>query len=404
MSAVTSPVVAPEPHAELPAKTKIGNYVIDRKIAAGGMATVYAASHAVLPRRAALKVMHATMLVHPGAAQRMLIEATVLARVDHPGSVEVYDCGTLPDGRAWIAMELLGDLPLSSVLAAKGPLPVAEVLPLMRAIATTLRAAHARGIVHRDLKPENVLVQGPAEARAYRVIDWGIAHQQACPRVTQQETTLGTPTYMAPEQARGDALDGRCDVYALGVLAYEALTGGPPFQASSSIATLVEHLTRRPTPLPHLRADVPDAVAALIHTMLAKDPERRPTAAQVCERIDAFTPDDLTATAPAETWQDAHNHLSTWPDGVATAPMLAAGSGPAPARAPRLARGSAPPGPVAVERRRRVHQPRIEAVLVPRETDDAPPPAEDPLDDDDNVFVDDIELSDLRLLAIAAAS
>ena len=267
---------------------RIGNYRLVRQLANGGMGAVYEAVHTILPRRAALKVMHRELLAVDGSARRLLQEASILETFHHPGVVRVHDCGTLPDGRPWLAMELVHGVTLSSRLARLGPMTVAQVLTLLDAIAEVLVVAHARGIVHRDLKPDNILVDGGGTV-PLRVIDWGIACQDLPgPRLTFGDTTLGTPSYMAPEQARGLRVDGRCDIYALGVLAFEALIGEVPFVGTSAVDVMTQHLTTPPPPLQRLRPDVPAFLAALVAQMLAKEPDDRPTARQLRELLAAF--------------------------------------------------------------------------------------------------------------------
>jgi serine/threonine-protein kinase len=279
-----APTDAGTPGTMLPGSV-VGSYRLGRRIARGGMGMVYEAAHVILPRRAAVKVMHPELIENQVAVQRMLQEACILEAFAHPGVVKVFECGTLPDGRVWLAMELIGGRSLSGHLACLGPLRVDELLGMIGTIADVLAAAHRSGIVHRDLKPENILVVGSALADL-RLIDWGIALQPTLgPRLTLEDTTVGTPTYMAPEQVRGLRPDGRADVYALGVLAYEAATGTPPFTGPNGIEVALKHLTDRPLPLRVHRSDLPGGLASLIDRMLIKDPELRPTMAEICERL-----------------------------------------------------------------------------------------------------------------------
>jgi len=262
----------------------VGSYRVHHLLAQGGMAMVYDAAHRILPRRVALKVMHQHLLDRPEAAQRLLQEACILEAFAHPGAVRVFDCGVLPDRRPWIAMEYVGGESLAALFARAGALPIATVVGLMTAIADVIAAADRAGIVHRDLKPENVLVVDPAGGEV-RVIDWGIAHHPVGPRLTLENLSLGTPTYIAPEQALGRPVDGRADVYALGVIAYEAVVGRPPFASDHALAMVLKHLLEAPPPVRAQRPDVPCCLAALIEAMLAKDPEHRPTAREVRARL-----------------------------------------------------------------------------------------------------------------------
>ena len=283
---------APSP-APVPVRDeRVGGYLLIRQLANGGMAVVYEAAHTVLPRRAALKVLHRDLLAVDGSAERLLQEACILETFRHPGVVQVYDSGVLPDGRPWLAMELVTGATLATRLARSGPITPGDLVDLLRAIAEVLAAAHDHGVVHRDLKPENVLVEGPGFTRV-RLIDWGIAWREPVgASAGTGDTTLGTPTYMAPEQARGLRVDGRCDVYALGIVAYEALTGAPPFSGTGAVDVMMKQLTATPQPLRELRPDLPRPLIALCEQMLAKDPRDRPTAAALVETLTALAEQD----------------------------------------------------------------------------------------------------------------
>ena len=279
--------VSPE-YGILPPGTVVGSYRLGRRLARGGMGMVYEGAHSILPRRVAVKVMHPELIDHPIAARRMVQEACILEAFAHPGVVRVHECGTLADGRPWLAMELVEGRALSAHFAERGPLDVDDLIALLAALTDVLAAAHRSGIVHRDLKPENVLVVGPTLSNL-RLIDWGIAMQPTLgPRLTLEDTTVGTPTYMAPEQVRGLRPDGRADVYALGVLAYEAATGAAPFSGPNGIEIALKHLTDRPPPIAQRRGDLPAELASLIDRMLAKDPESRPTASQLAARLEVL--------------------------------------------------------------------------------------------------------------------
>jgi serine/threonine protein kinase len=270
---------SPPPLRELGPGAYVSSYLIADVIAVGGMATVYEAVHTILPRRVALKVMHGELLAQKGAIDRLFQEASITESLSHPGTVRLYEVGLLGDRRPWMAMELIDADTLTQRLALQSMSP-AQVLALITELTDVLMYAHAGNIVHRDLKPDNVMV--PREGGRSRLIDWGIARSpSAGQRLTLENATPGTPTYMAPEQARGHHVDGRCDVYALGVLAYEALVGAPPFVADNEMDVVVQHLTVAPPPIMDRRPDVPYELAVLIEKMLAKEVDRRPTAAEV---------------------------------------------------------------------------------------------------------------------------
>jgi serine/threonine-protein kinase len=210
----------------------------------------------------------------------MMREAQILATVPHGGIPRFHECGLLADGRPWIAMELVAGTPLSARMA-EGAMCADAVIEFVGSLAGVLAAAHERGVTHRDLKPDNILMTPLDRQYPLRVIDWGIAHHVSGARYTNHDEAIGTPTYMAPEQARGGPTDGHCDVYGLGVVAYQALTGRAPFVGATSVEILVQHLNR---PAPALAPRCPDApfgLVELVETMLRKNYIERPSAAEV---------------------------------------------------------------------------------------------------------------------------
>jgi serine/threonine-protein kinase len=251
------------------------------------MGSVYRAEHAFLPREVALKVLREDQIGQDRAVDRMMREAATLAAIPHGGIPRFYECGMLEDGRPWIAMELIVGMSLQAHLG-RGALPPDEVITLASDIAEVLAAAHDRGFTHRDLKPDNIFLVHGDPTYPVRLIDWGIAYQATGVRFTSMNEAIGTPTYMAPEQARGGPTDGYCDVYGLGVVAYQALAGRPPFAGESAIEILVQHLNR---PVPALQPRCPEAPSALIQLverMLHKRAAERPSAAEVCVELRAL--------------------------------------------------------------------------------------------------------------------
>jgi serine/threonine-protein kinase len=268
------------PVAELGPDKVVGSYRLVREIGRGGMGTVFEARHVVLPRRVALKVMHGELRKQPGMATRVVQEASILEEVRHPGVVRVFDCNLLPDRRPWIAMELVEGETLASRVLHAGSLPPLEVATLIAEVADVLAAVHARGVVHRDLKPDNLILTPANRDFPLRVIDWGVARLGPLGRVTLDGLTPGTPIYMSPEQATGRNIAAPCDVYALGVIAYEALTGRPPFDGRTLAEVVSMHLTSAPVPLGEL-CRAPDELCDLVHRMLDKHPALRPGAIEV---------------------------------------------------------------------------------------------------------------------------
>ncbi|HET7500413.1 MAG TPA: serine/threonine-protein kinase [Kofleriaceae bacterium] len=297
-----------EPLAELGPDSVVGAYRIVREIGRGGMATVYEAAHTVLPRRAALKVMHGELRRQPGMATRMVQEAAILEDVRHPGVVRVYECNLLPDRRPWIAMEMVDGETLANRLHYASVLPAAEVAALLSDVADVLAAVHRTHVVHRDLKPDNLLCTPTDREYPIRVLDWGVARLGVTGRLTLDGLTPGTPIYMSPEQTTGRNIAPPCDIYSLGVIAYEALTGYPPFDGRTLAEVVCMHLTREPAPLRE-RCNAPGELCDLIGRMLQKDPALRPGAIEVrqlscavaAELSPAYEAFELSGVEPAAT-------------------------------------------------------------------------------------------------------
>ena len=254
-------------------------YRVLSRLGEGGMGTVYLCEHAVLGRRYAVKVLRPDLGGDPELAARFRNEAIAASRIGGGHVVDVLDFGAEADGALYYVMEALEGRSLGALVVDEGPLAIPRALDLLQQLCAALGAAHARGVVHRDVKPDNVFVVRAADgAEQVKVIDFGIS--QVAPEAGQGRLTLagaiiGTPEYMAPEQAAGEPVDHRADVYALGVLAYELLTATLPIVAHTPVATLVAHQTRTPEPPSRRRGTVPPAIDALVLRALAKRPEDR---------------------------------------------------------------------------------------------------------------------------------
>ena len=287
--------------------TVIGNYRVVRKLTEGGMGTVYEAVHDRLGKRAALKTLHPEFARRPEFVQRLIDEARAVSLVDHPGLVEVFDCGLDENGTAYILMEYLNGETLGARLKAlhgRGRLDLSVTLRISRQIASALSATHEKGIVHRDLKPDNVMLvadpEAPGGERA-KLLDFGIAKLRAelnesedTRHVTMAGTLMGTPTFMSPEQCRGAGqVDDRTDVYSLGIMLYLMVGGRPPFIADGPGEVMLMHMTQQPAPLSSLAPEAPLELLSLVHQMLQKERGDRLSMAeaslrltQLCEALD----------------------------------------------------------------------------------------------------------------------
>ncbi len=280
----------------------VGSYRLVKEIGRGGMGVVFEAVHTLLPRRAAIKVMHSDLRRQPGMATRMVQEAAILEDVRHAGIVRVYEANILPDHRPWIAMELVEGETLAQRLHYSTTLAPAELAKLLSEVADVLASVHARGIVHRDLKPDNLLLT-PADSNfPLRVIDWGVARLGPMGKLTLDGLTPGTPIYMSPEQATGKNIASPCDIYSLGVIAYEALAGHPPFDGRTLAEVVCMHLTSEPTPLTTCTAAPPE-LCELVHRMLDKNPAVRPGAIEVRQIARAIALELTSAYAEYELVQ-----------------------------------------------------------------------------------------------------
>ncbi|HMB56376.1 MAG TPA: serine/threonine-protein kinase [Arenimonas sp.] len=268
----------------------IAGYRILHELGRGGMATVYRAVQESLGREIALKVMAPELARDPAYAERFLREGRVVARLRHRNIVTVHDLGLGSDGAPYMAMEFV---PGGSVAARVGSLDAAAALRCMRDIADALDHAHRNGVIHRDIKPENILCHDDG---SYLLSDFGVARlSEATSSLTAEGSTLGTPQYMSPEQWRGEELDGRTDLYALGVVFHQLLTGAAPYSGTDGWAIGMQHMTADIPRLPPSRA----AFQPLLDALLAKQRDNRPAdGAEVVRRVDELR-SQLLAVPPA---------------------------------------------------------------------------------------------------------
>ena len=261
---------------------QFGKYRILEELGAGGFATVYKAVDTTLDREVALKILHPHNVSDETIVARFRREAEACSKLRDPHTVTTYDFDETPDGILYLAMELLRGRSLHNVQKTDGLLPHARVLKILDQVAASLTEAHQNGIVHRDMKPENVIIETRAGEDHVKVLDFGIAKvmsdERTVPALTAVGQTLGTLEFMSPEQLRGQALDGRSDIYALGMMAYEMLTGGLPFKSVKSPIDIINfHMKQEPPPPSTLtdKAAIPKAVDEIILKMVAKDRDHR---------------------------------------------------------------------------------------------------------------------------------
>ncbi len=259
-----------------------GNYVATKLIGRGGMGEVYLAEHPVLGRRVAAKVLSMQLSKYPKQVARFQQEAVAACRIGHPAIVEVYDFGTLEDGRAYYTMEFLEGETLAEHLARRGKLTPREALSILEPAMEALQAAHEVGIVHRDLKPENIFLARSHGELQVKILDFGIAKLLAdagSPLMTATHTgaILGTPLYMSPEQAQGQvrSIGPATDIYSMGVVVYHTLTGAPPFVGTTHLEILVKHVQDPPPPVAERILGVGPELEQVLFKALAKDPKDR---------------------------------------------------------------------------------------------------------------------------------
>ena len=262
-----------------------GRYVVERRLGAGGMATVYLARHALLDAPLVLKVLHQHLAGDPEMRTRFRREAEAAARLQHPHVVPIVDYG-VSGAVEYLVMPYLSGGSLADAAAGGRRLTPERAATAAAQAARGLDYAHRQGVVHRDIKPDNVLFDGEGHAV---VTDFGIASARFHARLTATGRAMGTPHYMSPEQAMGRVLDGRSDVYALGVVLYELLAGAPPFDAPDAYAVGYKHVHEAPVPLEVAAPGAPPALAAVVMRALAKNPdERYARAADLADALDAF--------------------------------------------------------------------------------------------------------------------
>ncbi len=313
-----------------------GRYRIQRKLGAGGMADVYLAEDQELGRRVAIKILNSRHGNDDQFIERFRREAKNAAALNHPNIVSIYDRGEAED-TYYIAMEFLDGRTLKELIVSRGAAPINVAIEYARQILSALRFAHRHGIVHRDIKPHNVLVDGEGRVK---VTDFGIA-RAGTSQMTEAGSIVGTAQYLSPEQARGTEVDPRSDLYSLGIVLYELLTGKTPFDGETPVEIAMKHLSNAPKPPSKLRPDIPPELDMVVLRALAKNPDDRYQSADEMEadlervargaRVSAATVDTATqvlrrpapAAAAAATAATAATMIATPPASAAPPTVIA---------------------------------------------------------------------------------
>ena len=287
---------------------QIAGYTVLSKIGEGGMGSVYLAEDVRLHRKVAIKTMRAELAVNTADRERFVREARAAAAVESDFIVPIWQVGEAVDGTPFIAMPYLQGEPLDARLKREPVAGVGLLVAVARDVADALTAAHAKGLIHRDIKPANIWLEGNLAAtdraqqfRRSKVLDFGLARpvDQSDAQLTASGAVIGTPAYMAPEQARGEKMDHRSDLFSLGVTLFRMATGRAPFRGTNAVAVMIALTTETPPPVCTINPDIPPALAALIDRLLCKSPAGRPQSAAEVATIVRVIIKDLTGPKPA---------------------------------------------------------------------------------------------------------
>ena len=261
-------------------------YRLDARIGFGGMGEVYRASRLLIGDEVAIKILHAAHVSDPQAGERFRREAQAAARLKHPNAVSIYDFGVTSDGFVYLVMELVEGQNLRHIIKHQGPISPPTVSEIINQVCSALQVAHQQNVVHRDLKPDNIMVNVTISGLRVKVLDFGIAKLRdlAASSLTITGNVMGTPHYMSPEQCLGEEIDSRSDLYSLGVVIYQMLTGSLPFNSPTSTAVVMQHVNKEPPSLRSINLGISPAVEAVVLHALAKRREERPQSADALAR------------------------------------------------------------------------------------------------------------------------
>jgi tRNA A-37 threonylcarbamoyl transferase component Bud32 len=267
----------------------LGDYVVRERLGQGGMGIVYSGEQPMIGKRVAIKVLRPEIARDPEQVQRLLAEARAVNAIRHRGIIDIFNLGQLDDGRSYVVMEYLQGQALDALIAQRGSLAPVEALEILDEVLAALGAGHEAGIIHRDLKPSNIyLVRQPDGSRYVKLLDFGLAKQSLVPRgatpQTRTDMFVGTPEYVAPEQARAEPVGPYTDLYAAGVVAFEMLTGKLPFEATAAIDFVLKHLEAIPPAPSSAAKGIPLELDALVLRMLQKEPRHRPESCEAVRR------------------------------------------------------------------------------------------------------------------------
>ena len=260
---------------------QVGEYVVDDKIGEGGFGTVFKATHPVIGKEVALKVLNRQYSAQPEMLSRFVAEARAVNQIRHRHIIDIFGFGQLEDGRHYYVMEYLSGMPLDEYLTDCGRISLTETIPMLRSVARALDAAHAKGIAHRDLKPENIYLAHDNDGSLFpKLLDFGIAKLLTAGSPQSHKTRtgapMGTPMYMSPEQCRGRDVDHRTDIYAFGIVTYQMLTGEVPFDGEDYMEILLKQISEEAPPPTSINPELPASVDNALAWMLNKDPAERP--------------------------------------------------------------------------------------------------------------------------------